>query len=470
MNDQRIKQLHKSADVGECVLYVMSRDQRVRDNHALIAAQRDALQKKLPLAVVFCLRNSKNRAKEHYDFMLDGLRQVETDLGKLGIPFIMLFGDPKEKIKAIIHHTKPVSIYFDFSPLRGSRNLVDELAASTCCSVLVVDTHNIVPAWVASDKLEVGAYTLRPKIHRLLNQYLKEPKEPVAHPYTWPGRVQKINELYEYINEIVSLQKKNNTKPEFASGERAALIELKKFIKSKLNNYGKNRNNPLLNSQSNLSPYLHFGQISSLRVALTLNHEALKYNHVLHLLDERSMPPPDRYTNDILYSIDALIEEMVVRKELADNFCLYAQNYDKLESASHWAINSLNKHRQDTRINAYSYEQLEKASTHDLAWNAAQKQLTSTGKMHGYMRMYWAKKVLEWTTSPEEAIEYLVRLNDFYSIDGGDPNGYAGILWSIAGVHDRPWRERDIFGVIRYMNYEGLKRKFDVETWANNYS
>jgi deoxyribodipyrimidine photo-lyase len=177
------------------------------------------------------------------------------------------------------------------------------------------------------------------------------------------------------------------------------------------------------------------------------------------------MPKPEDAETSLQHGVDALIEEMIVRKELADNYCYYNPHYDSLEAAPAWARDSLDKHRGDAREFLYSKEQLEEGSTHDPAWNAAQRQLRKTGKIHGYMRMYWAKKVLEWTESPEQAIVYLIYLNDHYSIDGGDPNGYAGILWSVAGVHDRPWQERSVFGVIRYMNYAGLKRKFDIQAY-----
>ena len=156
---------------------------------------------------------------------------------------------------------------------------------------------------------------------------------------------------------------------------------------------------------------------------------------------------------------------MVVRKELSDNWCYYNQNYDNLKGAPQWAQNTLAKHASDPREFLYSLKQFEVANTHDPAWNAAQKQMTTTGKMHGYMRMYWAKKVLEWTESPGQAIDFLIRLNDLYSLDGGDPNGYAGIMWSIAGVHDRPWGERPIYGKVRSMVYGGLKRKFDISAY-----
>jgi len=464
----RVKTLKSSSTQGKCVLYIMSRDQRVADNHALLAAQKHAISKKLPLAVVFCLQNKTgNRAREHYEFMMSGLFELESTLHKFDIPFMLLIGDPKQKIAAVIHHTSPDAVYFDFNPLRGPRALQTHIAKNATCNVYVVDTHNIVPVWVASDKQEYAAYTMRPKLHRLLNKYLIEPDKVVVHPYVWPGTVRPTVDLKDLIEETLQKQQSNGTKISWHAGEQAANLHLDAFINKKIEVYGTNRNSPLIDAQSNLSPYLHFGHISSLRVALNLQKESLKIGNNLHLLNSSTMPKQNDQSNK-QYSIDALLEELIVRKELADNFCYYCPDYDNLHAAQAWALQTLTKHRLDERKYLYSYSQLESATTHDKAWNTAQTQLTTVGKMHGYMRMYWAKKVLEWTESPEQAIEFLVKLNDFYSIDGGDPNGYAGILWSVAGVHDRPWNERSIFGLIRYMNYDGLKRKFDLKAYEKS--
>ncbi len=456
----------KSGSLGKCVLYVMSRDQRVSGNHALLAAQKHALAKKLPLAVVFCLYpKSGDRAREQYVFMLEGLREVEQKLSYLQIPFMMLIGEPKEKLSAAFAHLRPDAVYFDFNPLRGPKILQEKLAKKAKFPIYVVDTHNIVPVWVASDKQEVGAYTLRPKHHKRLADYLHRPEEIVLHPYAWPGTVISLSNLSKQIKTQINIIPKSSIEISFDSGESPANKHLEDFIENRLERYAVDRNDPSSGAQSGLSPYLHFGQISSLQVALRLQEVAVENGANLHFLSSPKMPKPEDAETTLLHGIDSLIEEMVVRKELADNFCFYNLNYDNLDSAPNWAKISLDTHRIDRREYLYSYKHLEASETHDPAWNAAQRELNMTGKMHGYMRMYWAKKVLEWTKSPEEAIEYLVKLNDFYSIDGGDPNGYTGILWSVGGVHDRPWMEREIFGVVRYMNYAGLKRKFDIESY-----
>lgn len=456
---------------GKCVIYVMSRDQRVAGNHALIAAQKHAIDMKLPLAVVFCLYpKSTNRSREHYEFMVKGLYEVESTLNALSIPFMMVIGEPLKTLQAVFMHTSPTAVYFDYSPLNGPKNLQTKLASLSGVACYTVDTHNIVPVWVASDKREVGAYTIRPKIHKLFGLYLTEPDQVEKHPHVWPGPVQPMRDLQGKIQNIIGKLPSNGTKISFVPGGDAAHYHLEKFIKEKLESYAVDRNDPASGSQSDLSPYLHFGQISSLQVALRLREVAIENGADLHYISSPKMPQPEEAKKTILNGIDSLIEEMVVRKELADNYCHYCKDYDNINASPEWARKSLDAHRDDKREFVYSLKDLEHAKTHDEAWNAAQRQLTSTGKMHGYMRMYWAKKVLEWTESPEQAIEFLVRLNDFYSIDGGDPNGYAGILWSVAGVHDRPWFDRPVFGVIRYMNYEGLKRKFKIEAYCSQHA
>lgn len=465
----RIKHLNSINlnETGKCVLYVMSRDQRVTDNHALIYAQQRALKLHLPLAVVFCLQeNTGYRAREHYIFMLEGLRQVEDTLNKLNIPFIMLIGNAFERLSGIFHHTNPESVFFDLNPLIGYQKLLQKLSSLAKFPMYVVDNHNIVPVWVASDKKQVGAYTLRPRIHRLIGEYLVEPSSLKKHPIKWPGKVMKISELDNTIQSIVTKIKSNGVKIQESSGENEAFKKLNKFIKNIMPDYGLNKNNPTLNAQSGLSIYLHFGQLSSLRVALEIQKYAIKNKLELGILNSPKMPLGGEGMQS---GIDAFLEELIVRKELADNFCYYEQNYCSTKGASVWAQQTLNDHAKDEREYIYSFEELRIAKTHDNAWNSAQRQLTNTGKMHGYMRMYWAKKILEWTENVDTALEYAIRLNDFYSNDGGDPNGYAGIMWAICGVHDRPWFDRPVYGKIRYMNYAGLNRKFDLSSYMNTW-
>ncbi len=420
---------------SRCVLYIMSRDQRTKDNHALLAAQRHALAGKLPLIVAFVVYpGSGVRAREHFVFMLDGLEDVATDLAAHQISFVVRPGHPATVHRELVRDFEPAAIYVDFSPLRGPRAVRAKLASSAGVPVFEVDTHNVVPTWITSDKLEFAARTIRPKIHKHLRAFLIEPGALKKHPHAWSGALRSVA-LNTIRRDLLPSLKTNGITVAATPGQVAAAKALRSFVSSRLDGYAEQRNDPTIDGLSGLSPYFHYGQLATLRVALTAP------------------------------SAEVLIEEMVVRKELSDNFCLHQKHYDSIEGAPAWAARTLAKHADDPRAYTYSYAQLEQAHTHDEAWNAAQRQMTRTGKMHGYMRMYWAKKILEWTPSAATAIEYAVRLNDFYEIDGADPNGYVGVMWSIAGLHDRPWGERDVFGQVRYMNDSGLRRKFKLDTY-----
>lgn len=440
----------------------MSRDQRVADNHALLAAQARALHERRPLVVVFDLyRGGGHRALEHYAFMLRGLEQVAEELGRLGIRFVLTARTAEESVDAALAALRPAALYCDFSPLRAPRQRAYRLARTFDVSTYVVDTHNVVPAWVASDHQEFAAHTFRRAIHRHLSTFLHEPPTLVQHPY--PDETPFAGITFEQAWEQVDALARRGLEFGFEPGETAARTRLADFINHGLSTYASGRNDIAEDHQSNLSPYLHFGQISSLRVALDVL-EAVGREPLLFEQPRMPSPGPAPSPED---GMNALFEEMIVRKELSDNFCFHNAEYDALASAPGWARQTLDDHEADPREYLYTLEQLRAAATHDDVWNAAQTELVTAGKIHGYMRMYWAKKILEWTPSATEAFAYALELNDSYSVDGGDPNGFVGLLWSIAGLHDRPWSERSVFGKVRYMNEAGLKRKFDVGAYLD---
>lgn len=472
MLEQRILKLSKTAPLqdGLCILYVMSRDQRAHDNHALLAAQATALETKLPLVVSFILHASMGyRRREHVQFMLEGLQETTRTLNEHNIPMIYRIGDASEELPKLAAELQPAAIYFDFHPLKPIRDRIKQFASSQDAPCAVVDTHNIIPCWLASPAEDFAAHTFRSKVFKQLQDFMVEPPKLQRHPYAFKQQVStaSVEELQDHSNTIAPA---GIDLSYVTSGEQAAHQHLDEFMSKRLATYAIARNDMSNDQQSGLSPYLHFGQISSLRVALALL-EHVKETPYLFQVGKLASPGE---TPSEIDGLNALYEEMIVRKELADNYCFYNENYRSLSGCKPWAITTLNEHRDDPREKLYSRAALEAAQTHDPAWNAAQLQLTKTGKIHGYMRMYWAKKILEWTDSPETAVSDAIYLNDTYSIDGGDPNGYVGILWSIGGLHDRPWNERSVFGKIRYMNYDGLKRKFDIatyiQTWSNNAS
>lgn len=462
MDTTRILTLKASPFSGEAVVYVMSRDQRTYDNHALLAAQQQALEENVPLYVFFNLKHVPNRAREHYEFMLTSLEETAATLRKNNIAFVLRSGNGLQTIGNFLHEVHAGSVYFDFSPLNASRELAKKVAAQFDGATYVVDTHNIIPAWVASDKQEFAAHTMRRKVHKLLENYLVEPGLIKKHPHDAPqAESMSFKDAHEFIKKIA----KKDIQLSSRAGEAAATEHLTNFIEDSLATYAVQRNDSAHDQQSGLSPYLHFGQLSSLRVAL----EVLKKVDQRPLLFDEARMAAAGESPSIRDGMNALFEEMIVRKELSDNFCFYNKDYTSLKAGPRWGQDTLESHRSDIRDFVYTRKQWEAAQTHDEAWNAAQNQLLKTGKIHGYMRMYWAKKMLEWSETPEAALADCVYLNDAYSIDGGDPNGYVGILWSMVGLHDRPWSERSVFGKVRYMNAAGLKRKFDIglyqQTW-----
>jgi deoxyribodipyrimidine photo-lyase len=445
MNQKRARIIKDGKGGTGPVVYWMSRDQRVQDNWALLFAQQIAIEHKTPLVVVFCLVPSfLNATIRHYGFMLRGLQAVELTLRKRNISFHLLTGYPEETLPPFVVKNKIRTIVTDFDPLRIKREWKEKVSLKINIPLYEVDAHNIVPCWIASPKQEYAAYTFRPKILRALTEFLEEFPKIRTHPFT----LNKQHPDFDWKKAIKSL-KVDHSVPETDwsnPGEKAALTALKSFIDKKLPQYAEMRNDPVKDGQSNLSPYLHFGQLSAQRAALQA--------------DNADCPAKAK---------EAFLEELIVRRELSDNFCYYNNSYDSFAGFPEWAQRSLNVHRKDRREYIYSLKKFENAQTHDGLWNAAQMEMVKRGKMHGYMRMYWAKKVLEWSSSPEEALETAIQLNDKYELDGRDPNGYTGIAWSIGGVHDRAWNERPVFGKIRYMSYNGCKGKFDVEAYVRQY-
>jgi len=446
LNRERIHIVNPGETASGPVVYWMSRDQRVNDNWALIHAANEARKRRAPLAVVFNLvPEFLGATVRQYDFMLNGLREIEKSLQKLSIPFVLLTGKPATNIPLFLKKTGAGLLVKDFSPLKINRLWTKDVAARANIPIHEVDAHNIVPCRIAAGKQEFGAYTIRPRINRRLGEFFDDFPRLRKHAYPWPHKIVPIN--WQKIRGTIKVDNKVAAISWLHAGEKAARKVLKEFIAKRLISYDEKRNDPNENGQSNLSPYLHFGQISAQRAAMEIMKAAAGDG-----------------------AKGAFLEELIIRRELSDNFCFYNNNYDNPDGFPDWAKRTLNDHRNDPREYSYSTDQFEMAETHDDLWNAAQKEMVITGKMQGFMRMYWAKKILEWTPNVEKAMIIAIYLNDKYELDGRDPNGYAGIAWSLGGVHDRAWGERDIFGKIRYMNFGGCKRKFDVAAYIEKIS
>ncbi|XP_063699154.1 deoxyribodipyrimidine photo-lyase-like [Culicoides brevitarsis] len=450
-NKNRVRILSKAQEVREkCdgIVYWMSRDARVQDNWAFLYAQKLALKNHVPLHVVFCLVPTfLDATMRHFKFMLKGLQEVEEECLRLGIGFHLLMGEHGKMIPKFIVDNNFGALVTDFTPLRVPTGWVESVKSALPKDVpfAQVDAHNIVPVWVTSDKQEYAARTIRNKVNSQLPTYLTKFPPVIKHPHKPIVKTQKVDwkAALKTVKADPAVDEVKWATPGYSGG----IEMLESFCEKRLKGFNDKRNDPVSNNLSNLSPWFHFGQIAVQRAILQVNKYKSKYKE----------------------SVDAFNEEAIVRRELSDNFCFYNKNYDNLKGITSWASTTLNDHRKDKRPYLYTQQELEESKTHDDLWNAAQNQLRQEGKMHGFLRMYWAKKILEWTTNPEEALRIAIYLNDRYNLDGRDPNGYVGCMWSIGGIHDQGWGERAVFGKIRYMNYQGCKRKFDIKAFISRY-
>ncbi len=425
----------------------MSRDQRAHNNWALAFAQELAAETDSALIVIFCLvPQFLGATVRQYGFMLRGLENTVGELAGKNIGFSLLRGDPSVEVPRFARKAGAGAVVTDFDPLRIRKIWREKAAKKLAMPFYEVDAHNIVPCRIASQKREYAARTFRPKFHKLLPDYIeglpnlkKHAVDPPEGLVPMPG----ADTLLDELKVGKSVAEVDWPRPGRAAGRRM----LRTFIEQGLVGYSQNSRDPTAGAESNLSPYLHFGQISAQAAALEVG--------------KASAPNDDK---------DAFLEQLLVRRELSDNFCFHAPGYDSVDAFPSWALETLARHGADTREYNYDSDTFENARTHDRLWNAAQKQVVNTGKMHGYMRMYWAKKILEWTSSPADALGIAIYLNDKYELDGRDPNGYTGVAWAIGGVHDRAWTERPVYGKIRYMNYNGCRSKFDIESYMEENS
>ncbi|XP_076000570.1 CPD photolyase [Genypterus blacodes] len=446
---QFVSDTQKMKQGSEGVLYWMQRDHRIQDNWALIHAQKIAVKENLPLHVCVCLvvPKSKLSTLRHYSFMLKGLEEVAKECKSLDIQFHLLHGAAGEVLPGFVSDRSLGAVVTDFSPLREPLQWLDDVKQKLPEDIplIQVDAHNIVPCWVASSKLEYAARTIRGKITKLLPEFLTDFPLVEKHPYTATRTAKAVDwdETLASLKVDRSVGDVDWAKP----GTCAGMAMVESFIDVRLKLFGTQRNDPNAAALSQLSPWIRFGHVSAQRVALQVKSGGKNASE----------------------SVTPFIEELVVRRELTDNFCFYNKKYDRVEGAYEWAQKTLKDHSKDKREYIYTQEQLENAKTHDKLWNGAQYQMVTEGKMHGFLRMYWAKKILEWTSSPEEALSIALYLNDRYELDGQDPNGFVGCMWSICGIHDQGWGERPVFGKIRFMNYKGCLRKFDVAKFERKY-
>ena len=424
---------------GRCVLYWMQRSQRAEDNPALDLAIALGNALELPVMAAFALTAEYPGAqRRHYRFLLDAMPEVAEGLGRRGVKFVLRLGPPDEVIPRICQEAKAAFLVGDENPIRVGQRWRSNVAERIDVPFRCVDGDVVVPMSLFP-KQEYAARTIRTKIHRVWDDYLKPPgPSPVAET-SWRGRKVPEGEAVEPGPLLKKLKVGGvGEVPDYRGGPAEARRRLDRFIADRLPRYAELRNEASIYASSELSAHLHFGHISPLTCALeAMGSDAGREN------------------------VDDFLEELIVRAGLAYNFVARNPDYDRLAGCPDWGLQTLADHADDPRPHLYSAERLEAGETHDPLWNASQREMVLTGRMHNYTRMYWAKKILEWLPDAETAFAVTVDLNDRYEMDGRDPNGYASICWAIGGRHDRPWPERPIFGKIRSMSYESTRRKFD---------
>jgi len=442
IHPERVRRLNnKPIRNGRYVLYWMQSAQRVEYNHALEFAIEQANELRRPVVVLFCLVDSYPEANgRHYFFMLEGLVEVRAQLEEMGVRMVVRHGMPTASVAELAEGAGVVVV--DGGYLRIQRSWRTGVAKRLRCAFYEVETNLIVPVREASTKEEFSAGTFRPKVTKKLNFFLTplQHRRPKIHSLDIMPEGCDIIEDIDKVMSSLDIDRSVVCVSRFRGGPSEAVRHLRNFVQNNLEHFAECRNDPCADCVSDMSPYLHFGQISPLYIAL----EVMKKGGE---------------------GADAYLEELIVRRELSHNFVFYNAQYDKYSCLHPWSRRTLAFHRRDKREYVYSTAEFEEAKTHDPYWNAAQRQMMLTGKMHGYMRMYWGKKILEWSKRPETAYNTAIYLNNKYELDGRDANAYAGVAWCF-GKHDRAWGERAVFGKVRYMNAAGLRRKFDADEFV----
>ncbi len=425
---------------GSCVVYWMQRAQRGVDNPALDLAVQAANALDKPVVVFFAPRPFPAANLRHYAFLAEGIPDIASELEKRRVGFV-LRRFPDHSLLKFCDEVKPALVVGDENPIRQAAGWRESVAKKLNVPLWTVDADVIVPAKLL-EKDQYSAYVMRPRLQMRIEEYLV-PAANTKAKVLWkqPANVKSLA-IGVDLTEGWRIDRSVQPLSQWKGGTRQALRLLKDFVQHKLAHYSRERNHPELEGTSSLSPYLHFGHIGPITVALAV--------------EKADVPRAQK---------DAFLNQLLTWRELAINLVHFNPDYDSFECAEPWAHRTLAQHARDPRPVVYTEAQLEDGETHDSLWNAAQMQMVNGGWMHNYLRMYWAKKILEWSPSPALAHQIAVRLNDKYELDGRDPNGYAGIAWAILGKFDRPWFERPIFGLVRYMSAASTGKKFDSKRY-----
>ena len=439
---ERIRLLNDaSIRPGKYVLYWMQASHRTEENPALTYAVERANAASLPLVVYFGIYPGYPGSNlRHFTFLLEGLSGVSRSLEEIGARFILLNENPLEGILDLAGHA--AVLVMDRGYARLSRSWCREAARRCRCPAIQVEANAVVPVETASTKEEYSAATFRKRIAPLWKGFLTTTRLPeLRKPFLYPGIPTLAGQAMGSLVSGIDTDHSVPPSPVFRGGTVVAEHWFERFIADHLEDFGEERNDPGRPGGSGMSPYLHYGQVSPVHLArMAIGHGGM--------------------------GVPAFLEELIVRRELAINFVHYNEQYDSYGCLPAWAQRTLREHQGDPHLHTYSRSELEQGKTHDPYWNAAQAEMVATGKMQGYMRMYWGKKILEWSASPEEAYRTALSLNNRYELDGRGPNAFAGVAWCF-GKHDRPWGERPVFGKVRYMNEKGLLRKFDMQAYVS---
>jgi deoxyribodipyrimidine photo-lyase len=433
---------------AKCVVYWMQRAMRIHENPALDVAIEAANLLGLPVVVFFSvIPNYPNANLRHYHFLQQGLRDVEEDAQERGVGFV-LRRHPDNSIEKFLEEVDAAMLIGDENPCRDPERWRKVLARRLKLPYWTVDADVVVPSAVFGRDYFLLQH-MRPHLNRELPKFLVAPHCPKPrHGWNMPESLHCESLANDITAGFRDLDRSIKPVDTFTGGTHAALKCLNDFVHHGLKDYVDKRNHPEFKGTSRLSPYLHFGNIGPLTVALAVE-DALAKGHIAQAARDR------------------FLDQVIAWRELSVLFVKYNDNYDNWESAEPWARQTLVDHAGDERSYRYTFEQLERAETHDHLWNAAQREMTETGWMHNYMRMYWAKMILAWAPDPARAYEWAVILNDRYELDGRDPNGYAGIAWAIVGKHDRPWFNRPTFGLVRPMSAASTSKKFNAQAYID---
>ncbi|CCU56242.1 DNA photolyase [Mythimna separata entomopoxvirus 'L'] len=432
--DNRFKIIKKTTTTYKNVLYLCYRDLRVYDNWSFLFSQNIAYENKSSMYMLYLINKNNCINDRQYNFLYQGIPELSDECKKYNVAF-HIQNYENNILSKFIEKYKIGSVIIEQMPLDFHKKYYKDPLQKLNVNLYIVDSHNIIPVWITSDKREYSARTIRNKINKIKHNYL------IEFPTVKKNSIPPIfnNNDFDIIphkdNLVINIY-------EIIGGYTTGMNRLNMFLKNKINSYKKYKNNPNLDNTSILSPWLHCGMISAQKCVLESN-KLIK----------------DNKNNE---SIESFIEEIFIRRELADNFCYYTENYKSLESCPNWAIMTLNAHINDKRDKHFNLDELEYSKTDNKFWNYCQDYLLKFGYINGYMRMFWAKKLIEWTKTPQEAIDKAIYLNDKYFFDGCDPMGYVNILWCIGGLHDRAFKERNIYGKVRYMSQDRMYKKFNI--------